>query len=80
MIACLIITLILVIVFGVIEPKANGLTFGNMISDGVKRAPLIGVICMAVSPIVTYVVSIIFKDKNLNGKEIIEQTKNTILE
>ena len=51
-----------------------------MISDGVKRAPLIGVICMAVSPIVTYITSLIFKDKNLNGEEIIEQTKTAVLE
>ena len=80
MIACLVITLVLVIVFGVIEPKVNGLTFGNMISDGVKRAPLIGVICMAVSPIVTYLASLIFKDKNLDGKQIIEQTKTSVLE
>lgn len=80
MVACLVLTLILVIVFGVIEPKANGLTFANMISDGVKRAPLIGVICMAVSPIVTYITSLIFKDKNLNGEEIIEQTKTAVLE
>ena len=80
MVACLVLTLILVIAFGVIEPKANGLTFANMISDGVKRAPLIGVICMAVSPIVTYITSLIFKDKNLNGEEIIEQTKTAVLE
>ena len=66
--------------FGVTEPKVNGLTFGNMISDGVKRAPLIGVICMAVSPIVTYVTSLIFKDKNLDGEQIIEQTKTSVLE
>ena len=51
-----------------------------MISDGVKRAPLIGVICMAVSPIVTYLASLIFKDKNLDGEQIIEQTKTSVLE
>ena len=80
MVACLVITLLLVIVFGVTEPKANGLTFSNMISDGVKRAPLIGVICMALSPIITYVASLIFKDKSLDGNAIIEQVKTTELE
>lgn len=77
MIFCLVLTVVLIIVFGCIEPKENGLTFSNMISDGVKRAPLIGVICMAVSVIVTYVFSLIFKDKNLNGEQIMQECKKT---
>lgn len=80
MISCLVITFVLVIVFGVIEPKTGGITFSNIISDGIARAPLIGVICMAFSVIITYVASIIFKDKNSNSEEIIEQAKNIQLD
>ena len=53
----LILTLLLIIIFGCISPKGGELTFGNMISGGVARAPLIGVICMAFSFIITAVVS-----------------------
>jgi len=51
-------TIGLVITFGAVE---GGSTFGEIIKLGIARSPLIGVICMAFSMIITPVVSIFTK-------------------
>lgn len=56
MIGCLVTTFVLVFVFGAIS---GGNTFGEIVNLGIARSPLIGVICMAQSVIVTYVVSLL---------------------
>ena len=75
MISCLVTTFVLIIVFGLISPAEGGSEIANIINGGVSRSPLIGVICMAMSVILTYVVSICTKDKNNIGEEIIEFVK-----
>lgn len=55
---CLVLTIILIFVFGSIT---GGNTFGELISLGIKKSPIIGVFCMAVSLIITPVASIIGK-------------------
>ena len=54
--ACLILTAILIFVFGSVS---GGNTFGELISLGIKKSPIIGVFCMAVSLILTPVASIV---------------------
>lgn len=61
LISGLALTFVLIIVFGLISPAKGEMTFGNVISGGVARAPLIGVITMAFSFIITYVVSLLTK-------------------
>lgn len=56
--ACLILTVILIFVFGSVS---GGNTFGELISLGIKKSPIIGVFCMAVSLIITPLASIIGK-------------------
>lgn len=58
----LLITLILVLVFGFTETAA-GASFGTVLKTGIGRSPLIGVIAMAVSPVVTWIFSRIFDKK-----------------
>ena len=47
---CLVTTIVLIFVFGAL---AGGKTFGELVSLGIKRSPMIGVFCMAQSMIVT---------------------------
>ncbi|MDR0697438.1 MAG: sodium:solute symporter family protein [Christensenellaceae bacterium] len=56
----LIVTLTLVLVFGFTESPSNS-TFGVVLKTGVSRAPLIGVIAMALSMIITPIVSLFTK-------------------
>lgn len=76
MVSCLVVTFTLVIVFGFISTPNSEISFGNIIKNGTNRAPLIGVICMALSPIVTYIVSICTAKTVNKGAELIEQTKS----
>ncbi len=61
LISGLVLTFVLVIIFGCISPANGEMTFGNVIKGGIGRSPLIGVIAMAFSPIITYVVSLMTK-------------------
>ncbi len=54
--ACLILTVVLIFVFGAIT---GGTTFGSLISLGIKKSPMIGVFCMAQSMIITPIASIV---------------------
>ncbi|MEG2453895.1 MAG: hypothetical protein RSB20_03420, partial [Clostridia bacterium] len=56
------VTFILILVFGFTDTVA-GTSFGNVLRAGIARSPLIGVIAMILSIIVTYVLSIMFKSK-----------------
>lgn len=72
-IGCLVLTFVLIFVFGAIEPKDGISTIGNIFASGINRAPLIGVICMAMSVILTYGVSLCTRDKGNKGAEIIDE-------
>ncbi len=52
----LILTFVLIFVFGYFSPNSNG-SLGNIIQYGVGCSPIIGVICMAFSMIITFIVS-----------------------
>lgn len=58
MIIGLLLTVVLIIVFGTISPSVGMHGFVGIIKGGVARSPLIGVICMAVSMISTYLISL----------------------
>lgn len=66
----LVTTFVLVFVFGAISPNPNYDGFLAIVKGGIGRSPLIGVICMAQSVIVTYLVSLFTKktDKKLVDK------------
>ncbi|MDD7457002.1 MAG: sodium:solute symporter family protein [Clostridia bacterium] len=66
----LVTTFVLVFVFGAISPNPNYDGFLAIVKGGISRSPLIGVICMAQSVIVTYLVSLFTKktDKKLLDK------------
>ena len=68
MITSLVTTLVLIVVFGYIKGGAN-CSFGAVIQGGINSSPLIGVICMALSMILTFVVSLFTKAPD---KEIIK--------
>ena len=78
MISCLVTTFVLVFVFGAISPAKGSTGILAIINGGIGRSPLIGVICMVMSVILTYVVSICTHDKNNIGEEIIEYAKIAI--
>ncbi|NMA59760.1 MAG: sodium:solute symporter family protein [Clostridiales bacterium] len=61
MITTLVITIVLIFVFGAI---GGGQKFSELISLGVKRAPVIGVICMILSMLVTPI-GFFFQDKDI---------------
>jgi len=52
---CLVLTIILIFVFGSVS---GGNTFGELISLGIKKSPIIGVFCMVVSIIITPLASL----------------------
>ena len=56
-------TVILIVVLGICHPQYAG-TFGSMIKLGVSCSPLIGVICMAFSLVITVIVSLCTKKPN----------------
>lgn len=56
----LVITVVLVLVFGFTEAPA-GASFGTVLKTGIGRSPFIGVVAMAASVVLTYAVSLIFK-------------------
>ena len=59
-ISSLVLTVALIFIFG-IDKAGQGATFGAIIKQGVSCSPLIGVICMAFSIIITFVVSLFTK-------------------
>ncbi len=72
----LVTTFVLVFTFGAISPNPNYTGFVAVVKGGIARSPLIGVICMAQSVVVTYLVSLFTKktdkalvDKCFNDKE-----------
>lgn len=69
LISGLLITLILVIVFGV-TGTPDGATVGQVLKKGISRSPFIGVVAMIASVIVTYVFSLIFSKKCRVSDEI----------
>lgn len=66
----LLITLILVIVFGVTE-SPQGASAGAVLKTGIARSPFIGVVAMICSMIVTYLVSIVFDKKCRPSDEVL---------
>jgi len=68
-ISSLVLTVVLIFVLGVFHPACDG-SFTSIIKNGVGCSPLIGVICMAFSMIVTVVVSLFTKSPS---KEIIDK-------
>lgn len=61
------VTLILILVFGFMDAP-DGANFGAVLKTGIGRSPLIGVIVMALSIIVTYVVSLCFPKAKVNDE------------
>ncbi len=59
-ISSLVLTVGLIFVLGYFSPNSNG-TFGSIIQCGVACSPLVGVICMVFSMIITVVVSLLTK-------------------
>lgn len=59
-IASLVITFTLILVFGFIQAE-DGASFGTVIKSGISRAPFIGVMAMATSMIITPIVSLFTK-------------------
>ena len=57
----LVTTFILVFTFGAISPNPEYTGFLAIVKGGIQRSPLIGVICMAQSVLVTYIVSLCTK-------------------
>lgn len=57
----LVTTFVLVFAFGAISPNPQYSGFAAILKGGIARSPLIGVICMAQSVLVTYIVSICTK-------------------
>lgn len=78
-IGCLVMTFTLIFVFGVLSP-VGAWSFGAIFKGGMARSPLIGVICMAMSIIITYAVSYFTKDKKSQSEEIFANLKNATLE
>lgn len=77
MISCLVITFSLIFIFGAISP-AKGLSgFSAILKGGMARAPFIGVICMAFSIIITYVVSLFTKTDAKKAAELFEVLKTS---
>ena len=75
----LVTTFVLVFTFGAISPNPNFEGFLAIVKGGIQRSPLIGVICMAQSVIVTYLVSIFTKkpDKDLIDKCFLDKIEET---
>ncbi|HQC54650.1 MAG TPA: sodium:solute symporter family protein [Clostridia bacterium] len=67
MITTLVITVVLIFVFGAV---GGGNGFSELISLGIKRAPVIGVICMMASMLVTPI-GFFFKDKGKEEEKIV---------
>lgn len=59
----LVTTFVLVFTFGAISPNPNFTGFVAIVKGGIARSPLIGVICMAQSVILTYFVSLFTSKK-----------------
>ena len=59
-ISSLVLTVSLIFVLGAFSPACTG-SFGSIIQQGVACSPLIGVICMAFSMLITFVVSLLTK-------------------
>lgn len=76
MFGCLILTLILIFVFGAISVKGG--SFGAIFNAGIARAPLIGVICMASSVVLTYFVSLLTYKKDKVSKRLTDSGKPLI--
>lgn len=74
MIGSLILTITLIVIFGY-DFNAWSCSFGTAIKSGIEQSPLIGVICMIYSVIVTFAVSMFTKAPE---KEIIETAFNKI--
>lgn len=72
MITSLVTTIVLIVVFGYVKGGA-GCSFATAIQGGINSSPLIGVICMALSMILTFVVSLFTVAPD---KEIIENAFN----
>ena len=79
MITSLVATLVLIVVFGYIKGGAN-CSFGVAIQGGINSSPLIGVICMALSMILTFVVSLFTKapDKKIIDKAFEDKCDESI--
>ncbi len=60
MITSLILTIVLIFVFGYVKCGYGG-SFGLIVQNGINSSPLIGVICMATSMILTFVISLCTK-------------------
>ena len=71
-ISSLVLTVVLILVLGAFNPACDG-TLGSIIKNGVGSSPLIGVICMAFSMLITFVVSLFTKAPD---KEIIDKAFN----
>lgn len=76
MIGCLVLTLILIFVFGAVSVKDG--SFGAIFNAGIARAPLIGVICMASSVVLTYFVSFLTYKKDKVSKRLTNSGKPLI--
>lgn len=79
LIAGILITILLTIIFGAVATKEK--TFANIITEGVKRSPITGVIAMISSMIVTPLFSIMVKIQPSEEVErIFAQGKNMVFE
>ena len=56
-ISSLVLTVVLIFTLGYFHPASNG-SFGSIIKNGIACSPLIGVICMAFSVIITVIVTL----------------------
>lgn len=78
MIGGLVLTVCLTLVFGI---TGGGQTFGEVLSIGVSKSPIIGVSAMVLSVILTPLFSLIHKDRYyLESAQLIDKVKNTTLE
>lgn len=69
MITSLVMTFVLIFAFGAIEPAVGAGGFVAIFKGGVSKAPLIGVICMAMSMVLTYVVGLLtYKKEAIKGQ------------
>ena len=59
-ISSLVLTVVLIFTLGYFHPASNG-SFGSIIKNGIACSPLIGVICMAFSVIITVIVTLCTK-------------------
>ena len=60
-ISCLTLTVSLIFILGAFHPNNVDGTFGSILKNGVSCSPLIGVICMAFSVVITVIVSLCTK-------------------